>query len=92
MQMKTSNPASICNHDNYRIFYFSNIIHTEHLLIGFVVKGKVDTLCTHFISCQRQQIQRSRAVLRMENPECTAALISDPLQEAKGAQAKIHLN
>lgn len=66
MQMKTSNPASICNHDNYRIFYFGNIIHTEHLLIGFVVKGKVDTLCTHFISYWRQQMQESQAVLDQE--------------------------
>lgn len=70
MQMKTSNPASICNHDNYRIFYFSNIIHTEHLLIGFVVKGKVDTLCMHFISYRRRQIQESQAVFKTENPVC----------------------
>lgn len=68
MQMKTSNLASICNHDNYRIFYFGNIIHTEHLLIGFVVKGKVDTLCTHFISYQRQQTEESQAAFKTENP------------------------
>jgi len=50
-------------------FISVNVIHTEHLLTGFVVvKGKVDTPCTHFTSYWRQQLQGSRAVAEIENP------------------------